>query len=79
MDTVAVPGYMTQVCCDTTARQASHLGLNVEFLSDATGTLDSENEAGRVDGATLHEAVLVTQQSGFARIVSSADRIKGLP
>lgn len=79
MDTVAVPGYMTQMCCDTTARQASHLGLNVEFLSDATGTLDSENEAGRVDGATLHEAVLVTQQSGFARVVSSADRIKGLP
>lgn len=31
---------MTQMCCDTTARQAMHRGLNVEFLSDATGTFD---------------------------------------
>ena len=38
LDTVTVAGYMTHMCCDTTARQAAHLGLKVEFLSDATGT-----------------------------------------
>ncbi|MCE7699803.1 MAG: cysteine hydrolase, partial [Methanobacterium paludis] len=26
IDTVVVSGYMTQMCCDTTARQAMHLG-----------------------------------------------------
>ena len=78
VDTVAVAGYMTHMCCDTTARQATHLGLNVEFLSDATGTLDVENRAGRVDGATLHNAVLVAQQSGFAQVVSSRAWIENL-
>jgi nicotinamidase-related amidase len=78
VDTVAVTGYMSQMCCDTTARQASHLGLKVEFLSDATGTLDIDNEAGRIDGASLHNAILVTQQSGFARVLSSGEWIKDL-
>ncbi len=76
VDTVAVVGYMSHMCCDTTARQASHLGLNVEFLSDATGTLDVENEAGRIDGAALHNAILVTQQSGFAKVLSSRQWIE---
>lgn len=73
VDTVAVTGYMSQMCCDTTARQASHLGLKVEFLSDATGTLDIENEAGRIDGESLHNAILVTQQSGFASVMSTGE------
>jgi len=79
VDTVAVAGYMSQMCCDTTARQAAHLGLNVEFLSDATGTLDVENEAGRVEAAALHNAVLVTQQSGFAKVLSTGEWIEDLP
>jgi nicotinamidase-related amidase len=35
---ITVAGYMTQMCCDTTARQAFHQGYAVDFLSDATGT-----------------------------------------
>src|SRR5262249_50693195 len=46
IDTVSISGYMTHMCCDTTARQAAHLGLRVEFLSDATGTLPVKNSAG---------------------------------
>ncbi|MEN6643161.1 MAG: cysteine hydrolase family protein, partial [Armatimonadia bacterium] len=38
IDTVVICGWMTQMCCDTTSRQAVHLGFAVEFLSDATGT-----------------------------------------
>jgi nicotinamidase-related amidase len=47
VETVVIAGYMTQMCCDTTARQAVHRGFGVEFLSDATGTLDIANPAGR--------------------------------
>ena len=36
IDTVTIAGYMTHMCCDTTARQAVHRGFAVEFLSDAT-------------------------------------------
>ncbi|MFA6941806.1 MAG: cysteine hydrolase family protein, partial [Clostridiaceae bacterium] len=52
-DTVTVCGYMTQMCCDTTARQAFHLGFSVEFLSDATGTLDISNSAGSIKADEL--------------------------
>src|SRR5512146_250032 len=76
IDTVTIAGYMTQMCCDTTARQAAHLGLNVEFLSDATGTLDFRNEAGAVTAEELHRAILVTQQMRFSRVLSAADWVK---
>src|SRR3982074_766059 len=65
VDTLVICGYMSQMCCDTTARQAVHLGFQVEFLSDATGTLDFSNEAGTVKAEELHRARLVTQQSGL--------------
>jgi nicotinamidase-related amidase len=61
IDTLTVCGYMTQMCCDTTARRAFHLGYAVEFLSDATGTLAFKNEAGAVTDEELHRAILVTQ------------------
>jgi len=78
IDTVVVSGYMTQMCCDTTARQALHLGFNVEFLSDATGTLDIQNEAGKVSGEELHRAILVTQQMRFSEVLPTSEWIKRL-
>jgi nicotinamidase-related amidase len=70
VDTLVICGYMTQMCCDTTARQAVHLGYQVEFLSDATGTLDFSNEAGSVRAEELHRATLVTQQFRFSKVQS---------
>ena len=72
-DTVSIVGYMTQVCCDTTARQAFHLGYRVEFLSDATGTLDVENKAGQVTAEQLHEAILVSQQMFISDVIDSQE------
>ncbi len=69
LDTLVIAGYMTQMCCDTTARQAVHLGFNVEFLSDATGTLDFKNDAGSVTAEELHRAALVTQQMRFSQVL----------
>ncbi len=69
IDTVTISGYMTQLCCDTTARQAMHLGFGVEFLSDATGTLAFKNKAGAIDAEELHRAILVTQQARFSSVL----------
>lgn len=69
IDTVTISGYMTQMCCDTTARQALHLGFNVEFLSDSTGTLDITNEAGSITAEQLHHAILITQQMRFSQVM----------
>jgi len=69
---------MTQMCCDTTARQAFHLGFAVEFLSDATGTLDFSNQAGSISAEELHKATLITQAMRFSRVMSTQDWLKSL-
>lgn len=71
VDTVVIVGYMTQNCDESTARDAVHRGLSVEFLSDATGTLALANQAGQVSARTLHESVLVTLQSRFAAVATT--------
>ena len=76
VDSLVISGYMTQMCCDTTARQALHMGLNVEFLSDATGTLALNNSAGQVTAEELHRAILVTQQMRFSQVMSTRDWIE---
>jgi nicotinamidase-related amidase len=77
-DTVSIAGYMTQMCCDTTARQAFHRGYQVEFLSDATGTLDVHNEAGSATAEELQRSILVAQQMFISEVLSSAKWIDRL-
>ncbi len=71
IDTVAIAGYMTHMCCDTTARQAVHRGFNVEFLSDATGTLPLDNSAGQVTAEELQRAILCAQQMLLSEVLST--------
>ncbi|MHB1757822.1 MAG: cysteine hydrolase family protein [Leptospirillum sp.] len=78
IDHIAVCGYMTQMCCDTTARRAFHSGYAVEFLSDATGTLSFKNEAGFVTDEELHRAILVTQASRFSKVMRADEWIEGV-
>lgn len=71
--TVTVAGYMTHMCCDTTARQAMHRGFSVEFLSDATGTLPLSNEAGQVTAEELHRSILCAQQMFLSEVIATAN------
>jgi nicotinamidase-related amidase len=71
VDTVAIAGYMTHMCVDTTARQAVHRGLAVEILADATGTLALDNAGGRVSGEELQRATLAAQGDGLADVLST--------
>lgn len=75
IDTVVISGYMTQGCCDTTAKYAMHLGYNVEFLSDSTGTLGFENNAGKVTAEELHRAILVQQGARFSYVLNTKEWI----
>lgn len=71
IDTVVIAGYMTHMCCDTTARQAVHRGFTVEFLSDATGTLPLDNSAGVVSAEELQRAILCSQQMLLSEVLST--------
>lgn len=70
---VVISGYMTQMCCDTTAREAFHKGYEVEFLSDATGTIDVSNKIGTISSKDLHNATLITQSLRFSNVLSSKE------
>ena len=72
ISTVTITGYMTHMCCDTTARQAFHRGFTVEFLSDATGTLPLSNSAGQVTAEELHRSILCAQQMLLSEVLPSS-------
>lgn len=73
IDTIVVVGYMTQNCDESTARDALHRGLAVEFLSDATGTLAMANQQGSLGAEVLHRAVLLVLQSRFAAVSTTRE------
>jgi len=70
---ITIVGYMTQMCCDTTARQAFHRGYAVQFISDATGTLAFSNTAGTVTAEELHRAICVTQAMRFSTVMTTRE------
>jgi nicotinamidase-related amidase len=78
VDSVAITGYMTHMCVDTTSRQAAHRGLAVEILNDATGTLALTNSGGSAAGEELHRATLVAQGQFFADVLSTDDWVARL-
>ncbi|MFC7648265.1 isochorismatase family protein [Streptosporangium lutulentum] len=73
IDTLTVAGYMTQNCDESTARDAFHRGMAVEFLSDATGTLALSTRAGSATAKELHNHVLVVMDSNFASVSTTAE------
>jgi ureidoacrylate peracid hydrolase len=53
IDTVIISGISTDVCCDTTAREANARDFRVLFLSDGTAVNDDPEEAAAQQRATL--------------------------
>lgn len=79
INTLTIAGYMTHMCCDTTARQAMHRNFKVEFLSDATGTLAVSNSAGSVTAEELHRSTLCAQQMMISEVLSCDSWLDRLP
>ncbi|CAN0888275.1 Nicotinamidase 2 [Linum grandiflorum] len=65
VEEVIVAGVMTNLCCETTAREAFVRGFRVFFSADATATSDLE----------LHESTLKNLAYGFAYLVD-CDRLQ---
>jgi ureidoacrylate peracid hydrolase len=56
IDSVIISGIATNVCCETTAREAAARDFHVFFLSDATATFD----LGGIPAAQLQQATCTT-------------------
>ncbi|ESQ31877.1 hypothetical protein EUTSA_v10005281mg [Eutrema salsugineum] len=68
VEEVIVIGVMTNLCCETTAREAFVRGYRVFFSTDATATVNQE----------LHDATLMNLAYGFAYLVDCERLRRGL-
>ncbi|MBD8898651.1 cysteine hydrolase family protein [Rhodanobacter sp. DHG33] len=71
IDTLAVVGYMTHNCNDTTIKHAFDAGLAVEFLMDASGSVPYANRAGTATAEEIHRVFAVVEQSRFAAVMTT--------
>jgi ureidoacrylate peracid hydrolase len=72
IDTIIVTGIATNVCCETTAREAMVRDFRVFFLSDGTTTFD----IGPVSAAELQRATCATLGLLFAQVLTVDEMIK---
>lgn len=80
VDHVTIAGYMTNVCCDTTARQALHMGMGATILHDAVGVPAMPSVDGApIDPAELQRAALAPLALIGVTMASTADWIADLP
>lgn len=66
IDTVIITGIATNVCCETTAREAMSRDFRVFFLSDGTAT----SAIGDLSAAELQKATCATLGALFAQVLT---------
>lgn len=74
IETIVISGYMTHMCCDTTAREGFQRDFRVLFLDDATATRDGQHPTlGTIAHTELHRTTLITQASMFAQVLPTSE------
>jgi nicotinamidase-related amidase len=72
IDTLMITGIATNVCCETTAREAAVLDFRVFFLNDGTATFP----IGDLSASDLQRATCATLGLVFAQVLTVNDMIK---
>lgn len=72
INTLIITGIATNVCCETTAREAAVRDFRVFFLSDGTAT----SEIGDVSADELQKATLTTLGLLFAQVITVDEMIQ---
>lgn len=71
IDTVIISGVATNICCESTARDAFFRDYKVVFLSDGNATIDMpDNGWGSLRAEDVHRNTLITIAFGFGRVAS---------
>ncbi|HEX7342720.1 MAG TPA: isochorismatase family cysteine hydrolase [bacterium] len=68
IEDLVITGIMTNLCCESTARDAYYRDYRVFFLADATGSTAEE----------LHMATLMNLAYGFSHIATTAEILKSI-
>lgn len=69
IDMILIAGTKTNVCCETTGRDASMLGLRVVMLSDGTATVTDEEHAGALNNFQVSFGDVMTVDEAVARLM----------
>lgn len=69
---LTICGFMTNFCCESTAREALDRDYYVDFITDATGTPGTE----RLDESEVRSTVSELLSLGFARIFKTSNYLK---
>jgi nicotinamidase-related amidase len=77
IERVIVSGFMTQMCCDTTTREAAHRGFKVTLLSDATAAMDVKGPDGVVIPHDQVHRTHLGSLNGFLAEVKRSDEVIG--
>ncbi len=75
IERVIVSGFMTQMCCDTTTREAAHRGFKVTLLSDATAAMDVTEPDGEVIPHDVVHRTHLGSLNGFLAEVKRTDDV----
>lgn len=70
VDTLVVTGFMTNFCCETTARHGHDLDYFVDFPMDATGCPDLSDAATQ---AAIKDIAAASLGAGYARVMTTAE------
>ena len=76
IDMILIAGTKTNVCCETTGRDASMLGFRVVLLSDGTATVTDEEHAGALNNfqVSFGDVMTVDEAIGRLRPAGRAER-----
>ncbi|HVZ42771.1 MAG TPA: isochorismatase family protein [Ramlibacter sp.] len=76
---LVVSGIRTEQCCETTARHASDLGFEVDYVPEATHTFDMKLEDGSpFAAADIKARTVAVLKDRFARICTVAEAVDRL-
>jgi nicotinamidase-related amidase len=67
IDTLTVCGFMTNCCCDSTAREAHDNDFFVDFIIDATGTPGTDTLSER----DIRKVTAELMQAGYAKVLTT--------
>jgi ureidoacrylate peracid hydrolase len=80
IDTIIVGGINTNVCVDTTAREAAVREFRVLFLSDGTANFDlPDGGLGAASAEELQRTACAVMAFGFAEVISVGEVLNQIP